>query len=115
MLFKPEHIDMIKKGKKTVTRRIWKRNMVKPGKTYMANTEMFVKKDDCTCFIHVIDVYPQPLRHMRDIDAECEGYENMEEFRVVWEEINGEGSWDLSMMVTVVEFEYVGDSMEEEK
>lgn len=112
MLFKKEHIEMIKKGKKTVTRRIWKRNMVKRGNVYMANTEMFVKREDCTCFIKVTDVFHQPLWHMRDIDAEHEGYDNMREFREVWEEINGEGSWDPKQTVTVVEFEYAGDCME---
>lgn len=111
MLFKPKHIDRIREGEKTVTRRDWAENYNRPsvGSVQMATTEMFQSDEECDCYIRILDVFQQPLGEMDDEDARKEGgYESLEEFQVSWEEIVGE--WDPVLVVDVVEFEYVGES-----
>lgn len=108
MLFLSEHIEMIKNGTKTVTRRRWKRWAVKVGGVYACQTKMFQKKEDCEVFIRVTDRYYQPLRHMRPWDAHLEGGYSLEEFKELWEEITGE-PWNPKDRVHVIEFEYVAD------
>lgn len=116
MLFKPYHIDQIRDGEKTVTRREWERRQVKPGGVYIAATEMFVSDDEADCYVRVTDVYEQPLGDMDDEDARREGdYETLEDFRDGYERVYGEGSWDPEKVVWVVEFEYVGRSRPEEQ
>lgn len=90
MLFKPEHIRLIKEGFKTATRRDWKRKMAKVGGVYACQTEMFQPKEDCEVFIKVTDLYRQKLKEMtlRDLAKEG-GYTGLEEFKEVWKEING--------------------------
>ena len=116
MLFKDYHIDQIRDGEKTVTRREWEHRQVKPGGVYIAATEMFVSDDEADCYVRVTDVYEQPLGDMDDEDARREGdYETLEEFRDGYERVYAEGSWDPEKVVWVVEFEYVGRSRPEEQ
>lgn len=106
MLFKPEHIEQIRAGEKTVTRRDWKRRQVTEGGVYIASTEMFTSHEDADCYIRVEDVYDEPLGAISPAQADREGGYTVDEFEQVWREING--SWDAAKRVTVVEFEYVG-------
>lgn len=113
MLFKPEHIAAIRTGAKTATRRNWDENYGRPNPgAHMATTEMLVSHENCGCYIVVTDVYQQPLGEMTEEDAHKEGDYSLEEFREVWEKINGDGSWDPELVVDVVEFEYGGRSKE---
>ena len=111
MLFKPYHIPLIRSGVKEVTRRNWKKPMVKVGNVYMATTEMFTKKEDCDCWIKVVGCYRQKLKNMTEWEAHREGGYTLEEFKEVCKEINGE--WDPNQTVWVVEFEYVGEEYKE--
>ncbi len=115
MLFKPEHVEMIKNGTKTQTRRNWKRRMVKVydpehperGGIYKVKTQMLSK--DHHCKIRVTDVRREMLYGLTLEDAKKEGYNSIEEYEKVWEEING--SFD-NIWVYVVDFELVkGDSV----
>jgi hypothetical protein len=106
MLFKPEHIEQIRTGEKTVTRLDWKRRQVTDGGVYIASTEMFTSHDEADCYIRVTDVYEEPLGALSPAQADREGGYTVEEFEDVWREINGE--YDAAKRVTVVEFEYVG-------
>lgn len=112
LLFKPEHIDQIRNGTKTVTRRDWSSNYARPneGTVQMATPEMFTTEEECDCFIRIESVYDQPLGEMTEDDAAAEGGYTLPEFRDVWERINGDGSWNPDQEVVVVEFEYVGRS-----
>jgi hypothetical protein len=101
MLFKPEHIKMIKEGKKTQTRRNWKRRMVKKDGIYKVKTQMLSKEYHCK--IKVKDVYKQRLKDIGFCDAVKEGGYSVEEYKEVWERING--SWDDNMEVYVIDFE----------
>lgn len=106
MLFQPEHLKLIKKGKKTQTRRIWKRKMVKEGGVYAAhNSEkgIFQRKEDAPFFIRVKKVWKEQLGDISESDAIAEGAKNREEFKRVWKQING--SWDPEQEVFVVKFE----------
>lgn len=106
MLFKPEHIDKIRAGEKTVTRRDWERPQVREGGVYMATTEMFTSHDEADCYIRVTDHYTERLGDISEEQARREGRYSLEEFREAWERINGD--WDPDLEVHVVEFEYVG-------
>lgn len=109
ILFKDRHIDAIRNGTKTATRRDWADNYARPspGDIRMAVTEMFTPEEECDCFIRVTDVYQQPLGEMTEEDAQKEGGYEMADFIEAWEEINGE--WDPDLEVDVVEFEYVDE------
>lgn len=107
MLFQKEHIEQIRNGEKTVTRRDWRRRQAREGGVYIASTEMFTSHEEADCYIQVTDVYQEQLGEMDDRDAEKEGGYTLEEFQRLWEYINGE-PWDPEKEVYVVEFEYVG-------
>ena len=106
MLFKPEHLEQIRAGKKTVTRRDWERRQVREGGVYIASDEMFTSHDDADCYIRVTAVYEEPLGELTPEQADREGGYTVGEFETVWREIHG--SYDAEAVVTVVEFEYVG-------
>lgn len=111
LLFKPHHIEQIRAGEKTVTRRVWAENYARPnvGSVQAAVTDMFTTLDEADCFIGIADIRQEPLGEMSDADAQKEGdYESVAEFREAWEDINGEGSWDPEQVVDVVAFEYIG-------
>jgi hypothetical protein len=110
MLFKPEHIEMIKNGKKRVTRRNWKRRMVKVGGIYKVKTKMLSK--DYHCKIKVNDVSKDRLGNMNKLSAMNEGYETVEDYKKVWENINGKNSWNDDLKVYVISFELVEDDYE---
>ena len=103
MLFKPEHKEMILAGKKTATRRVWKKPRVKVGGIYKAKLKMLSK--DYFAKIKVTKLFKQPLKEMTQQDCEKEGYFEMGEFRNIWIKINGE--WNPDFLVDVIEFEVV--------
>lgn len=119
LLFKPRHIEAIRTGEKTVTRRVWADNYPRPnpGSVVIAaynrddldKSPIFTTTLEADCFIEIVDVYQEPLGEMTDADARKEGeYETVDEFRGAWEQINGQGSWDPDEVVDVVPFEYAG-------
>lgn len=109
LLFQPEHIDQIKNGEKTATRRTWEGPQVTEGGRYIAATEMFTSHVEAECYVTVTDFRWEPLGDMTEEDAQKEGGYTLEEFRDVWREINGE--WDPERVVAVVEFEYTGSEL----
>lgn len=106
MLFKPEHIRMILEGKKTATRRLWKRWAVKVEGVYPVQTQMFQTKEECDVFIRVTDRYKQELGEMTEEDAKKEGGYTLDEFKERWEEITGQ-EFDPEQVAYVIEFEKV--------
>ena len=107
MLFKAEHVNMIKEGEKTATRRDWSRWQVKVDGRYPVQTEMFQKKEDCEAFIQVYNRYKEKFKDMDEEDVIKEGYSSLEEFKEVWKRINGEYP-EPGQEIYVVEFEYIG-------
>lgn len=104
MLFKPEHIEMIKNGTKTVTRRIWKSWHVKVGRTYPAQIRMYQPRHGCPLIL-VTDRYIQSLGEMTEKDANKEGGYTLEQFIKRFEEIT-KNPWDPELEVYVVEFDF---------
>jgi len=102
MLFKPEHIKMIKEGTKHVTRRTWKRPMVKVGGMYAAQSYMYQPKKECPR-IECTALYQQILGDMDEEDADWEGGYTLTEFKVLWERINKK-HWNPNEVVWVVAF-----------
>ena len=103
MLFKPEHKEMILSGRKTATRRNWKRPMVKVGGEYKAKLKMLSK--DYFAKIKVIKLFKQQLYEMSFADVKKEGYDCFEDFLKVWEKVNG--NYGPFEEVDVIEFEVV--------
>jgi uncharacterized protein YhfF len=113
MLFKPRHIEQIRTGEKTVTRREWKEDYSGPnvGTVVAAKTELFKPDDECDCYIRITGKRTEALGDISQESARREGeYDGVEDFRSGYERVYGEGAWDPKKIVTVVEFEYVGES-----
>ena len=103
MLFKKEHKDMILSGKKTVTRRNWKKLMVKVGGIYKAKLKLLSKD-----YFAKIKITKLDIQHLGDItldDVKKEGYDSYEDFKRIWKKINGK--WLPLQVVDVIEFEVV--------
>lgn len=113
MLFKEYHIPMIRSGSKTVTRREWDENYHGPnvGTIVAAKTDLLKPDEKCDCFIRITGKREEYLGDITEASARREGdYDGVEDFRDGYEEVYGEGSWDDDKQVTVVEFEYVGET-----
>lgn len=112
MLFQEEHIDQIRDGEKTETRRLWDSPQVTEGGIYIAATELFTPHTEANCYVRVTEVQTEPLGELDAAAADAEGGYTVPEFRDVWRDINGE--WDPDVEVYVVAFEYVGRSRPED-
>jgi len=105
LIFREEHISMIREGVKTQTRRLHK-HPLKVGKIYQVKRS-WVKYTD----IHILITrrYRQRLGDITPTEALKEGNFTVEEFREVWKRING--SWDPYTVVWVYEFRLWKDSV----
>jgi len=103
LLFKPEHVKLILEGKKTQTRRIWKRPRVKVGGVYRAKTKLY--SSEYFALIRVTGLHKERLGDISDEDIKKEGYNSLEEFKQAWECIYG--SWNPEQEVWVVEFQLI--------
>ena len=103
MLFKQEHKEMILKGTKTATRRIWKKPMVKVGGIYKAKLKMLSK--DYFAKIRVTKLFKQRLGNITLEDCKKEGYDTKTKFINIWVEIHG--LWREDLIVDVIEFEVI--------
>ncbi len=100
LLFRPEHEEAILLGKKTQTRRIWKRQRVKVGSLHKAKTKLFSK--DYFAILKITGVRSERLGDISEADAQAEGGYTPETYRQKWIEING--SWNPDQLVFVVDF-----------
>lgn len=94
---------MILSGKKTATRRVWKRPMVKVGGIYKAKLKRLSK--DYFAKIKVTKLFKQRLGDMWSEDWLKEGYKSRFDFVDVWVQING--NYSSFLEVYVIEFEVV--------
>ncbi|MBC7121362.1 MAG: ASCH domain protein [Methanosaeta sp. PtaU1.Bin060] len=101
MLFKPEHVDLILTGRKTQTRRIWRKPRAKAGSTHKAKTVLFSK--EYFALIRITDIRKERLGDISLEDVRREGYETLEAFKEEWIRING--AWEPELEVYVVSFE----------
>ena len=101
ILFKPEHAKLILEGKKTQTRRIWKKPRVKVGNIYKAKTRLYSK--DSFALIKITGLRREKLREISLEDVKKEGFESLGEFMNAWMRIHGD--WNPDEEVYVVDFE----------
>jgi len=101
LIFRREHVELICRGLKTQTRRRH-RYRLKAGKIYDVKLN-WVKKTGLK--ILITRVYTQRLGDMSEEEALKEGGYTLEEFKKVWERING--SWNPDEVVVVYEFRLI--------
>lgn len=111
MMFQPEHIELIRSGDKTQTRRDWDDGYAGPnvGSVAMATPTTLgpiVGHADCDCYIRITRRWNEPLGAISTRTADAEGAYTVQGFKHLWEDINGE--FDPQQVVEVLEFEYVG-------
>lgn len=99
MLFRKEHIPLIKNGSKTMTRRTSKYRH-KVGKTYEVKRNWF---RGAGIYITIIRRFEERLGDISLEDARKEGYRTIDEFKAIWREIHGK--WQPNLVVTVYEFQ----------
>lgn len=136
MIFK--QIDDILAGKKTQTRRIRKDTEWHDGKwaTDTITKVEIIQEDDYRgrlkwqigrCYsivpkrgaagigrkIRITGIRIEPLHHITEQEAQAEGVASVEEYRALWESINGkdkQARWDVNPTVWVLDFELVKES-----
>ncbi len=104
MLFKPEHIGLILPGRKTQTRRLWKKPRAKVGAIHKAKTALFSR--DHFALIKITALRKERLGDISLEDVRREGYETLQAFKEEWIRINK--IWDSELEVYVVSFELSG-------
>lgn len=100
LLFKPHHVQPILMHQKVETRRIWKRRRALPGSLHQARTKMFGPP---FAFLRILEVRQEKLGDITLQGVLAEGYQNYDEFALVWREINGK--LDVDQIVWVVRFQ----------
>ena len=92
MLFKRYHIYPMSVGMKTYTRRNWKVPRASIGGTYPVTHKMIYKPEDIVGYIHVNQLYRQPIGMMTELDAYREGGYDLDTYKDVLIEINDHAS-----------------------
>lgn len=105
MIFTKENIELIRQGKKTETRRIWKKPHVKVGNTYKCMESRFRKNEGPDVFITIDEIRKEPLGAITEEAALREGVASVSEFRNEWIELYG--VWHEDQEVYVVNFHLV--------
>ena len=99
-IFKRKHLELVLQGRKTQTRRVHK-GLWTVGRIYAVRDRWFTK---AAGYILITRRFRQRLGDISQKDIKKEGYEELEEYKKVWEEIRGPGSWNPDLVVTVYEF-----------
>jgi hypothetical protein len=97
-LFKRKHVEFILQGRKTQTRRIHSHEW-RVGRCYSIRGRLLDKPEG---HIIITRKFKQQLGDISEVDAQKEGYSNLEEFKQIWTDING--SWNPEQIVTAYEF-----------
>ena len=108
MIFSPENIELIREGKKTETRRIWKKPHVKVGKTYQCRTSRYAKTPEDSPYIKITAMRKERLGEITPEAAKREGMDSglkVFQFRELWVKLHG--LWDPDQEVYVIDFEVV--------
>jgi hypothetical protein len=105
MIFTKENIELIRQGKKTETRRIWKKPHVKVGKTYQCRTSRYAKTPEDSPYIKITAMRKEKLGEITSESMQREGTNDLPEFKELWGRLHG--SWNPDQEVYVVDFEVV--------
>lgn len=105
MLFRPNHIDLIKQRIKRESRRAWKgKPKVKVGRFYPIMRDYRHKHNPDDGYILIEKLWRQRLGDMSEQEAQAEGGYTLAEYKEVWIDING--SWNSDEVVWVVDFDF---------
>ncbi len=74
ILFKQEHVGPILEGRKTQTRRLWKRRRAVPGALHWAQTG-YAKPETRFARLRILRVWQERLGDISGTDARAEGYD----------------------------------------
>lgn len=99
LLFKPEHVDQIKKDIKTQTRRLGKLRW-KVGSVHQAKTGF--KKENTFAHLLIKAIRQEPLGCITEADAKAEGYNSVSEYIEVFKQIYSK--WKPEEPVWVIDF-----------
>ncbi len=102
MIFTKEHIEKIREGKKTETRRIWKHPHVKVGKVYGIRTDRFKPVPSDAPRIKIQSISRELLRDITFEGAIKEGCQSLGDFMDIWIKLHG--SWNPNQEIYVVKF-----------
>lgn len=102
-LFKENHVDQIKRGTKTQTRRIHKKWRANIGAVHQVRTELFGKPH---CHIRIIRRWEERLGDISAADAHVEGGYTTDDYIKGFIEMYN-GSLDADFVVKCYEFELV--------
>ena len=101
--FQPYHIDMILEGKKTATRRLWKKPRAKIGTVHQIKEGTWFNPSRGQILIK--QVYKQKLLDISEKEAQEEGGYTKQEFLTKWFEINPKS--ERNPEVYVIKFEAI--------
>lgn len=111
LLFKPEHVPMILHGRKTQTRRLWKKPRVKVGALHLCYTRpAWLKENPGKPFarVKITALRQEILAAISNEDVRREGYETWDEYTRVFSLISGMTRADALLSAPwVVDFELV--------
>ena len=115
MIFTKANIELIREGKKTETRRIWKKPHVKVGKTYQCRTSRYAKTPEDSPYIKITAMRKEKLGKLTPDGITREGFvddgtlhSKMAQALRFWELwVKLHGSWNPDQEVYVVDFEVV--------
>lgn len=107
ILFTAELKQKILSGEKTQTRRMWKHQRVKPGKTYWAQTNLFPNSRFAR--LKIVSVYTwDGIGHEISLeDARKEGFQTIDDFARAWYSLNETRLADPDRTPYVVNFEVI--------
>lgn len=100
ILFKPQFIQPILKGRKTQTRRVGKKRW-NVGSVHMAKTGLLC--EDPFARLRITGVRRSLLGWITHEEAEKEGFDCVADFNHAWRQIHGE--WSPKQEVWVIDFE----------
>ena len=78
ILFKREHVEKIRAGEKTQTRRCWKQARIKEDSVHYA--QRGYRPETRFARLQILSVYEEDPHNISDDDVRAEGFENKEEF-----------------------------------
>ena len=108
MIFTKQNLELIREGKKTETRRIWKKPHVKVGKTDQCRTSRYAKTPEDSPYIKITAMRKERLGEITPEAAKREGMDSglkVFQFRELWVKLHG--LWDPDQEVYVIDFEVV--------
>jgi hypothetical protein len=105
LVFNKRFIEPILSGKVTVTRRAWKRQLVKEGSVQSFMWKYI--KDGVFCKAQIVKVERGKLGEVNELDARKEGFDSLQAFKDYFGK-----KWNPKLKVWVIRFEVIREITE---